>query len=270
MKYYTSNKHYIKFLNRETRLQKVIDKNEAELIIADVKNINLNHYRDIKYVVCPCTNTNHIINKNNIPIISLEGETEFLKSITSTAEHTFRLMLDLSRNLNLETPLYERPDKPGNTLSGKVLGIIGYGRIGKQVKAIAEAFGMKVQTIDINDSKLKLNNLLSTSDIISLHTSIKENQHPILGESEFNIIKDNCILINTTRSEAIDQVALCNKLSKFKGVGLDVISNDNKTRFLLSISGKCIITPHIGGYTYEDLDTTFQFCMNKFFKEFYI
>ena len=76
---------------------------------------------DLQYIICPCTNTNHITNYTEAKIISLTGETKFLNSIVSTAEHTLFLMLSLIKR-------HDRACVPGHILRGKTVLIIGYGR----------------------------------------------------------------------------------------------------------------------------------------------
>lgn len=269
MNYYTNNKYYKLFLKDYNSLNLVSSLELADVLLRDVTKINLTGYPNIKYIVCPCTNIDHIINPYDAKIISLKDQTEFLNTITSTAEHTFNLILSLLRPGRTLDWVFERPENPGVRLSGKKLGIIGYGRIGKQVKTIAKAFGLKVNTVDIKNKNYvkRLHSILIDSDIISIHASIKKGQTPILKANEFNLIKKGCYLINTTRPDAIEQHALVEYLPKFNGVGLDVIDYNSISRINLLMSSKVIITPHIGGYTKEDLKSTFNFCMDRFLME---
>lgn len=267
MYYYNLCKIYNKWLpDYEEYIFKTLDPQEADILINDITKIDLNKYL-ANYIVCPCTNTNHIEHKEGRNIISLEGETEFLNTITSTAEHTMRLMLDICRPIGHTINFHGRPKNPGNILRGKTLGIIGYGRIGKQVARLAEAFGMNIIVYDIRivrgPIKERLHTLLKNSDIITIHASIKKNQLPILGIKELTMVKQGSYLINTSRGEAICERALSTMSYKFNGIALDVIRNDDFANTELRSIPNCIITNHIGGYTIEDLENTFRFCMDK-------
>ena len=110
------------------------------------------HAKKLKYIVTSTTGTNHISlpQNSNIQIISLKGETEFLKNITPTAEHTWALILSLIRKVpnaveSVKKFNWNRDDFIGTELKGKILGIIGLGRIGIMVAKIGVAFGMHVK-----------------------------------------------------------------------------------------------------------------------------
>lgn len=271
MKYYNNYRIYEMWTTEyeEVGLEKTVCTAEADIVIIGVTSTDLSIFPKAKYVVCPCTNTNHISNPNNIKIISLEGEKDFLRGITSTAEHTFRLMLDLMRPINQNWRLYKRPLHPGRTLKDKKLGIIGYGRVGKQVSNLARAFDMSVITCDIKNKNFKaqLKNILVNCDIITIHASIEKNQKPILGINELTKLKKGAYLINTSRGEAIDERALLAVANDLSGIALDVVINDDFAGTELRSINHCIFTNHIGGYTIEDLEKTFRFCIDKLLKE---
>lgn len=157
-------------------------------------------------------------------------------------------MMKMMRGIMSEAPLME--------LSGKTIGIIGFGRIGRNVGRMAAGLGMKVLAHDIfeNDEGRKLaeytalDDLLARSDVVSLNCpSTKENKHLINAETIAKM-KDGALLINDARGDLIDEQALADALrsGKLRGAGLDVVEKEPATpdNPLLSLPN-CIITPHI-------------------------
>lgn len=149
---------------------------------------------------------------------------------------------------------------------GKTLGIIGYGHIGTQLSILAEHLGMRVQFYDIED-KLVLGNsiqvkslkqLLSTSDIVSLHVPETAHTQNMIGETELSYMKHGSILINAARGTIIDIDALVNALNsgKLNGAAIDVFpiepkSNSEEFESPLRSFDNVILTPHVGGSTQE-------------------
>jgi D-3-phosphoglycerate dehydrogenase len=149
---------------------------------------------------------------------------------------------------------------------GKTLGIIGYGHIGTQLSILAEHLGMRVQFYDIED-KLVLGNsiqlkslkqLLSTSDIVSLHVPETMHTQNMIGENELAQMKQGSILINASRGTVIDIDALVKALEsgKLNGAAIDVFPTEPKSNSEAFESPLCafdnvILTPHVGGSTQE-------------------
>lgn len=234
--------------------------NDAEILIADVTPIDVSTFKNLKYIVAPMTNTNHIKGvTENHNMISLQGETEFLKTIHSTAEHTLLLMLMLLRKQFKPATRQNRYDYTGHTLRDKTVGLIGLGRIGTQVKSLVECFGAKVIYHDpavwSPDSKLEV---LMQSDIISIHASVQTRHNYILRDSDFASMKKGVYLINTARP-CFDEEILLKNHQHFGGIALDVVDHFNEFKELPN----CIVTPHIGGNTYEDRTRTSEFCYHK-------
>lgn len=149
------------------------------------------------------------------------------------------------------------------TLNGKLVGIIGAGNIGCQVAAKARAFGAVTQYYDVYrlPTKVEIENklqyvsfddLIRTSDIISLHVPLTDNNHHLIGEKEIAEMKKGVIIINTGRGGLIDDHALALAVSagKVAGAGLDCVENEplKKDDELLKYPD-IIVTPHIGGGT---------------------
>lgn len=241
---------------------------EAEIIVCGVNPINANLFTNTKYFICPATNTDHILNlSENQKIISLTGHTDFLMDVTSTAEHTMCLMLMLARKQFEKCFSWNRYYYVGNVLSGKTLGIMGYGRVGKQVKERAEAFGMKVIYCDkdTNHGYTK-NDILTKSDFISVHVSVTTSSYRLLKEEDIALMKEGVFFINTSRGKIVDDALLVRHHKHFGGIALDVLNGEpNPPHFKeLSKLPNVIITPHIAGCTIEDMNKTSKFCFHQF------
>ena len=219
----------------------------------ELKNIPKNN---IRYYVCNMTNTDHITVPPGVKMINLQGSD--LYWVRSTAEHTMFLILSLVKKKY-------RGSEYGKVLAGKSLGIIGYGRVGKQVEAIAEAFDMDVHVVDhprLDDEYRVHRNFVLGSDFISIHASVGPNGGPIFGDSELNLVKDGAYIINTARPCLVDEVAIIKHSYRLGGYASDFEVN-NALRF----NSKVIFTEHTGGWTLEDLKRTSEICFNKLMED---
>lgn len=161
----------------------------------------------------------------------------------TVAEHTFALILSLSRNIHKSYLRTLKDDfsidgLSGFDLKGKTIGIIGGGNIGLHVARIARAFAMHVRVYDtrqndfmaevVNFKYIGLNELLKTSDIISLHLPHNESTHHLIDRAALAKMKKGSILINTARGAIVDTDSLYNALKnkKLAGAGLDVIEGE--------------------------------------------
>lgn len=155
----------------------------------------------------------------------------------------------------------------GHNLNGKTIGIIGFGKVGRYLKKLLRGFGVKIL---INDIKLKKNKnigikyLLKNSDIVSISSTVKKGSK-ILNKSNLNLLKKNCILINTSRPENLDYDHLYKLLSKKKilGAALDVFENEPYFGKFCKLKN-VILTPHIGGYSKEIRSKMEQEALNTF------
>jgi D-lactate dehydrogenase len=210
----------------------------------------------------------------------------------TVAEHTFALILALSRNVHKSYVRSLRGDfsiegLKGFDLKGKTIGIIGAGHIGLHVIRIAKGFGMEVLAYDINQNKflaevlgfkyVNLEELLRKSDIISLHVPATPQTYHMINKENIKLIKKGAILINTARGSVVDTEALIEALDKriLSGVGLDVIEGEElikeekqllydpekseklkelaKNHILLA-KENVVYTPHIAFYSQEALE----------------
>jgi D-3-phosphoglycerate dehydrogenase len=251
---------------------------------------------NLKYIVTPTTGLNHIdvdfARNCSINIISLKDDTEFLRTIKSTAEHTWGLIISILRNISsafddVKLGNWRREPFIAEELNGKTIGIIGFGRLGKIVAEYAKVFSMNVIVYDIdskaydNSSKnIKISSsvdqLIMESDIISIHIPSNKNNYKYFDSNKINMMKNEAYLINTSRGELIDEIALLSSLKnkKIKGAALDVLDGDsswgiksNSDNKLIDYSIKnknLLITPHMGGYGKQSIFRTRDFITEKF------
>jgi len=157
----------------------------------------------------------------------------------------------------------------GIELRGKILGIVGFGRIGRALASYAIGCGMNVitcdrsegtaqldlqiqgQTISIDVEKVEMNDLLKRSDLISLH--VPGSGEALIGEAEFEIMKEGAIIANAARGGVVDEDALINALNsgKIAHAALDVFVNEPQPRSDLLAHPKVSLSPHIGAATAE-------------------
>lgn len=185
----------------------------------------------------------------------------------ATAELALGLMLALSRNIPqadgaLKRGVWLKREHRGVELSGKVLGIIGCGRIGHRLAELVRGFDMSVIGYDpypIEDSRISfvptVRSVLSNADYVSVHTGGREE---VIGAAQLGWMKPTAYLINTSRGFAVNEVALVEALQhqKIAGAGLDVYSKEPKGEgkpFDLELRGldNVVLTPHLGASTVE-------------------
>ena len=243
---------------------------------------------NLKVVVTPTTGLNHIevkqVLSKGIKILSLRGRVSFLKNITSTAELALGLIIALARNLpnafeDVKQGRWDRMSFRGHQLSGKTLGLIGYGRLGKLVAKYGKVLGMKVVAHDPYVKLIKgvdfisLENLLRTADIVSLHALLTEKNCGFIGLKHFRLMKPTAYFINTARAELVEKYALYKALSQkmIAGAAIDVMDNESADSSHLEKDSlwkyakthhNLIITPHIGGATFEAMHITEEYVAN--------
>lgn len=186
-------------------------------------------------------------------------------SSNSVAELALGHMFAVSRfigisNITMRNGEWNKKLYQGSELSGKILGIIGMGRIGRSLAKKADALGMKViyytmegKHEDLNYEFLSFEEVLKNSDFISLHVPYDKEKGALIGENELNIIKDGAYIINCARGKVVDEKALLEALNsgKIKGAGIDVFENEPTTNKELINNPRVSVTPHIGAATDE-------------------
>jgi len=186
----------------------------------------------------------------------------------STAEHTMSMIMALSRNIpqayaSMKGGAWDRKKFMGVELYGKVLGIIGLGRIGTEVAKRALSFGMKIIAYDpfLSAEKLKdsdieivpLKSLFQQSDYITVHTPLTKDTKHIIDSEAISIMKKGVRLINCARGGIIDEKAVQEGIDSGKvgGAAFDVYQEEPPKNFNLLDSNKVIATPHLGASTQE-------------------
>jgi phosphoglycerate dehydrogenase-like enzyme len=185
-----------------------------------------------------------------------------------TAELTWTLILGLARNLKQEVDnMFQGywQTSIGLELKGKMLGLIGLGKIGTQMAKIAQAFGMQVsawsENLDLTHANklgvlpMSKEDLLTNSDIISIHVVLGDRYKNLITQKEFKLMKKSAFIINTSRGPVIKEIDLVKALEDevIAGAGLDVydqepLPQDHKLRFLPN----ALLLPHLGYVTVEN------------------
>ena len=241
----------------------------------------------LKVIISGTTGLDHIdldyCAKKNITVLSLQGETEFLNSISSTAEHTFGLILALIRKIpfafdDVKSGGWRRDQFKGYQLQGKRLGIVGYGRLGRQVAKMAKAFQMEVGAFSEGkiDGEVQsfstLDELLVWSDILTLHVPLNEQTRNMISKQELSKLSKGAYLINTSRGGLIDEEALLEVLTEnqLAGAAVDVVVSEHKllngTSPMVEYAkthDNLIITPHLGGATFDAMEQVELFMAEK-------
>ena len=256
------------FLNEEEAIEKLKDF-EALLIMRErtkiTKNLILN-LKKLKYIVTSGMRNKAIdfgAAKDRKIIVS---GTEI--NSNPTAELTWALILGLTRNLKQEIDnMFQGywQTTVGFELKGKILGLIGLGKVGSQVAKIGKAFGMQViawsENLDLSHAKkldvlpVSKEDLLNTSDFISIHVVMSDRYKNLIKLKEFDMMKKSAFLINTSRGPIVNEEDLIIALSTniIAGAGIDVYEKeplpaDHKLRFLPNT----LLLPHLGYVTAEN------------------
>ena len=244
----------------------------------------------LQAIVTNTTGLNHIdldqAEKRAIRVISLKGETDFLKEVRATAEHTIALTLALLRKIpaaheHVCRGNWDRTPFLGSEIYGKTVGIIGYGRLGEIVSRYFAALGASV-VIHSRDLRARLqihgfdsmtlDELLAASDIVSLHANWEPANDGMIGRREFGLMKPGAYFINTARGEMVDESALLDAVEQrhLGGAAIDVIDceHDRSGSFerlvkLAKSTDRLLVTPHIAGYTRESLCKTDTFLARR-------
>lgn len=274
----------VSFFNEKLSEESINKLKEFEIlsvfIDSEVNKKIIDSLPNLKFITTRSTGFDHIdykyaeskgIKVSNVPVYGS----------STVAEFTFALLLNLSRKISQAgRQLKEGGDfevsaqLEGFDLEGKTMGVIGTGKIGKNVIRIAQAFSMKVLAYDLypdanfakeNNFEYKnFDEVISNSDIITLHTPYtKENYHLINKETILKM-KKGVYIINTARGELVDAEALLSSINEgiIGGVGMDVLEGEHnfKKGDKIPILDKpnVIITPHVAFYSKEAMHRIMQ------------
>jgi D-3-phosphoglycerate dehydrogenase len=236
----------------------------------------------LKLIVSPTTGVDHIdlgaAAAAGIAVLTLQGETEVLRTIASTAEHTWALLLALVRRLepaldHVRGGEWLQHPFRGRELRGKTLGVVGLGRLGTMVARYGAAFDMRVIANDPGtiappafvDRMLPLAQLLAESDVVSVHVPLTMETRDLIDRNAIASMKPGAILINTARGAIVDENALLDALrdGRLAGAAVDVLSDESAAgRKASAVLDYCrrhdhlLVTPHIGGASEEAIERT--------------
>ncbi len=222
--------------------------------------------------------------RHGLRVISLKGETEFLKEVRATAELTVAITLALLRQIpeaaaSVLSGKWNRDAFRGAELFGKTVGLVGLGRLGTLAAGYFQAFGCRVTGYDprpdfphaVAQRADSLDDLLQTADIVSIHVEYKPATHGLIGARELRTMKPGAIVVNTSRGGVIDEGALLHALESghLGGAALDVLVGepdlpvDHPLVAFARRSQRLLIVPHIGGNTVESFAKTEVFLARK-------
>lgn len=255
---------YYDFTPRGTVIERVA---EADIVITNkvmVDSAALEAAKRLKLICIAATGTNNVdldaARRRGVTVCNVLGY-----ATPSVVEHVFTLMLALMRHL----PDYQQAvqngrwqkslhfsfiDFPINELSGKALGIVGYGELGQAVAKVAEAFGMRILIAERPGAarradRVPLAELLPQADVLSLHCPLTPETRGMISAKELHLMKRGAMLINTARGGIVDEAALVEALrsGRLGGAGVDVLTQEPPAEnpLLADDIPNLIITPHI-------------------------
>lgn len=242
-------------------------------------------FRNLQMIASPSTGTTHInVANNSIEVMCLRDiDSEKLNLITASSEYTFLLFLALVKNFQqiLETDLSDwRSDLTkfrGRQINQMRIAIFGVGRIGSNLVRYLQSFGAKVIYFDPDKNlggvadKLSFSEMkaeLPKVDALFLCFHASTNNRKYINQELLSLLREDSYLINTSRGENIDEVALCELVERghFAGIGLDVLmdeqAGDFANRSIVTAAKKhhnMIISPHVAGVSFDSERLAFDF-----------
>lgn len=250
---------------------------DAEIVITNKVVLDrdlIEGAKDLKLICVAATGMNNIdreaAKEAGIPVKNVSGY-----SSHSVAQTTFAMILNLIQNMTFydgfvksgeysHHDIFTNLDVTYSEIHGKQFGIIGLGSIGRKVASIAEAFGAEVvyhstsgRNMDQPYPHKDLDELLESSDFVSIHAPLNENTEGLIGYGELKMMKNTAYLINTGRGGIVNEADLAKALDEnlIAGAGLDVFEQEpiNSDNPLLKIKNKhkLVMTPHIAWASIE-------------------
>lgn len=216
-----------------------------------------------KLVLCPCTNISHLTHIKPEKVIHLSDSKWLYENINSSSEWVIWAIIKLLKDNHLN------PKK----ISGKKVGIIGYGRIGKQVNKILNGFGCFTYYHDVNESLETLEYILKNCKIIILSLTSNEQTRNFIDYDEFKLMENKPYIINVSRGNILNASALTNAYRNeiISGFALDVVDTYSiiEKHYLQEISKNnpnIVMTKHLAGKCIEDRQKTTEYVLNEFIK----
>lgn len=244
----------------------------------------------LRAVVTATTGLDHVdleaAAERGVAVLSLQGETEFLRTVPATAEHTWALLLALVRRVpwafdDVRRGGWDRDRFRGWGLAGRRLGILGLGRIGEQVARYGLAFGMTVGAYDPHHQRgvegvqrfATLKDFLCWSEVLSVHLPLADGTRGLLNKERLALLPRGALVVNTARGAIIDEDALVALLRTrhLGGAAVDVLAEEQPPERraqspLLRYAREydnLLVTPHLGGATSDAMARTEVFMAEK-------
>ena len=232
-------------------------------------------------IITASTGLNHIdmmyCDLKGIDVVSLTTYYDVIEKISSTAEHSFALMMSLLRNIpsgfdDVKKCNWNYENFIGRQLDKLTIGIIGYGRLGTMMERYCKAFGMKVIIHDPYKGYDNLQNLIKESDVITLHVHVSDETKYMIDKKLLTHMKKSSYIINTSRGEIVDEKAIIESLKNnhLKGYATDVIEDEfdniKNSPILKGVDEglNIIVTPHIAGMTKEAQEIAYNGVIDKY------
>lgn len=256
---------------------------DADIVITNKVRVDANaieQAKQLKLIILAATGTDNVdLNAASAKGIVVSNTRDY--STPAVVQHVFTLILNLTTNVIQYQQMVKNQkwqtsevfcllDHPIRELEQKRMGIIGYGSLGRRVAHIAQAFGMQVNAsasmgasrnrtsggASEDIQRLDLDELLSQSDVISIHCPLTDQTRHLISEREFDLMKSSAILINTARGAIVDSQALVNALNngQIAGAGVDVLDREPPNADHPLIANRLdnlIVTPHNAWASFE-------------------
>ena len=231
-------------------------------------------------ILTASTGLNHIdmnyCKSKDIKVLSHTEDMRLLEQLPSTSELAFGLMLSIIRNIpssfeDVKVGGWDYDMFMGHQLRGKKIGIVGYGRLGKMMTQYCWGFGMVPKIYDPYKNYNDLDLVIKQSDIISLHVHATDETRHMVDKKFLDGMKKYSYIINTSRGEIVNEEDIVQSLrdGHLKGYATDVIEDEygdrNNSPILNGIKEglNIIVTPHVGGMTWEGQQKAYKWSINK-------
>lgn len=264
-------------------------KNNVEVLIVRLAHFIdkkiIDNFPNLKFIISATTGWDHLdvdyIKQKGIELITLREHIAFLENITSTAELTLALLLSLYRKIvpafqSVKEGIWDRDQFKSYQLKGKKLGILGLGRIGKMMARYGKALGMEIHFYDpkVYDQNYIRHNtaesLVNVVDFLSIHIPATKENNKFINKKLIEAFKPGIVIVNTSRASIWDERELVEAFKKGRigGIATDVISGEpdqikSSPLWQVRDNNNVIITPHIGGASFDAMWETEEFLVRK-------
>lgn len=253
--------------NREILLERIKDAEVMTINYFDGDKELIDSLPNLKYIISPAVGYDWIdaeyAKSKGVRVLNCPTFVPL-----AVAEHAMALLLTLAKRIpeaqsDMKNGLWAPNDYVAFELSGKKLGLVGYGNIGKHLEKMASGFGMSVEHVNSQSTASELDDLLATSDVVCLCLPLNEKTMGLIDGRRLGLLKKTAYLINVARGAIIDQGALleCLQNNTFAGAGLDVFDGEPGSSGEISEQIRSIIalpnvvaTPHSAFNTPQSLD----------------